>query len=208
MLEITKEQAYNFYLQNRQLWVRSKSDFSEKVLLESGLQIKSEKDISDLCNGSNVFQSACHVIRKRIFRLLEGMKAKKIKLEGIVKSEIIFDLRDFSGNVKTLICHLCWQEWVVSKHKKAFYFDKIEWREPIYVDILDNNVINLGSLRSTKKNCVNIKVFNIAISSHFIPLFVLRSYSPGAVTAFTVITVINSFTDIKFFRSGNWDPVV
>jgi len=99
MLEITKEQAYNFYLQNRQLWVQSRTDFSEKILLESGLQIKSEKDISDLCNGSNVFESACHIIRKRIFRLLEGMKSKKIKLEGIVKSEIIFDLRDFSGYI-------------------------------------------------------------------------------------------------------------
>ena len=102
MLEITKEQAYNFYLQNKHLWVKSKTDFSEKILLEIGLKIKTEKDISNLCNGSNIFECACAVIRKRIFRLLEGIKSKRTKLDGIVKSEIIFDLRDFSGIIFTI----------------------------------------------------------------------------------------------------------
>jgi hypothetical protein len=96
-MEITKDQAHYFYQQNRELWMQSKTDFSEKILLETGLQIKSEKQIADSCNGSQVFGSACAIIRKRIFRLIEGLKTRRVKLEDTVKNEIIFDLRDFPG---------------------------------------------------------------------------------------------------------------
>jgi len=100
MLELTKQEVFNFYQKNKHIWEKSKTELSEKVLLESGLSIKKEDKISQLVSGSRDFFDACEIVRKRLIRLIETIKNKKQKFDSDPASnDVFFDLRQFPSLV-------------------------------------------------------------------------------------------------------------
>ena len=97
MLELLKGEVYDFYLKDEKFKLFSKTELSEKILLECGLEIKSEFEIGQLQNGAEIFSSASRVINIRLIKLLSAIQSKK---KGFLPSdsrrnEVFFDLRDF-----------------------------------------------------------------------------------------------------------------
>ena len=100
MLELTKQEVFQFYQKNKDIWDKSKTELSEKILLESGLSIKKEDKISQLVSGSKDFLDACEIVRKRLIRLIETIKNKKQKFNSDPTSnDVFFDLRQFPSLV-------------------------------------------------------------------------------------------------------------
>ena len=90
MLELTKQEVFQFYQKNKDIWDKSKTELSEKILLESGLSIKKEDKISQLVSGSKDFLDACEIVRKRLIRLIETIKNKKQKFNSDPTSNDVF----------------------------------------------------------------------------------------------------------------------
>jgi len=88
MFELTKEIIFNFYLTHKDVWTKSKIDFSEKVLLETGLSIKTEQIISSSEECTKTFISACQIVRKRFQRLLDTKRVRKQKFNETIKDDI------------------------------------------------------------------------------------------------------------------------
>ena len=97
MLEITKGEVYDFYRKEDNFKKFSRTELAEKLLLEIGLDIKSENDISQFVNGSEIFSSASKLIIKRLARFTDDLKSRKRKFtpDDPKWNDVFFDLRDF-----------------------------------------------------------------------------------------------------------------
>jgi hypothetical protein len=95
MMELQKGPVHEFYLKNYRQF--SKTELSEKILLECGLNIRSENDISELTNGPESFSSATRIVAKRLNRLLQSLKPKRqaFSPDDPRYHDVFFDLRDF-----------------------------------------------------------------------------------------------------------------
>jgi hypothetical protein len=95
MIELLKGPVYEFYLKNYRQF--SKTELSEKILLECGLDIKSEDAISELTNGPESFSSATRIVHRRLNRLTQIVKSKRqtFSSEDPRYHDVFYDLRDF-----------------------------------------------------------------------------------------------------------------
>jgi hypothetical protein len=102
MYEITKGEVYDFYRKDDNYKKFSKTEFAEKLLLEIGLDIKTENEISQLVNGSELFSSASKILVKRLARFIEDLKTRKKKFssDDLKWNDTFFDLRDFPELIK------------------------------------------------------------------------------------------------------------
>ena len=97
MLELSKGEVYDFYLKDEKYKLFSKTELSEIILLECGLDIKKDEQIEQLQNGAEIFSTAARVIQKRLDKLLHTIQSKKKGFlpEDSRRNEVFFDLRDF-----------------------------------------------------------------------------------------------------------------
>jgi hypothetical protein len=102
MYEVTKGEVYDFYRKDENFKKFSKTELAEKLLLEIGLDIKSETEISQFINGSELFSSASKIVAKRLARFIEDLKTRKKKFasDDPKWNDIFFDLRDFPELIK------------------------------------------------------------------------------------------------------------